>query len=411
MGPVSEAITQTGDRRLAGASRGGHLVITVGGSPVPVLLTLLGLQPERVTAITSPRSDVVWQRVWSAFVDLAPAYGALTPRVVEVPARDLAAATRAVGEEADAAEEPVHLGYSGGSAAMSAGAFLGWWREVGVPSSAVQEGGPAAWYVAEHGDALVRHDGGYVEAADILGTRNLGLVAMLHLHGLESAGLDKRPDAWTPRQPAAEAPAVRDAIRRLPIGGMAKDLDVLRRQAEAQVVDALALIGLRGGVDVYPRLRATSPAVGEEPGSSVDLGLACVRGLRLRMIEVASYRRAKPGAPEVTRRWPPGPLKEALFDAASRARLAGGLHAGAGLVSLEPRRANAHPVVEMLWRDTGPLTAPARLGYPGQEGEPALPAMTAFAEAELLESLREIDDEVPLIEGNDLTRWLCGVTE
>ena len=168
----------------------GHLVITVGGSPVPIVATLLGLRPANVLAVVSAQSADVWDRAWAAYGLLDSAAKGAQVLKCEVPAHDWAAVT---GELAAAhLAVPWSLGYAGGSPTMSAGAFDVWWTTHQDESTA------GAWYVAEAGDVLVRHDGCFVELADVLCGRRLTLADFVVMHGLTPAYIERRPERWRP---------------------------------------------------------------------------------------------------------------------------------------------------------------------------------------------------------------------
>jgi hypothetical protein len=395
---------------VPGVSR---LVVTVGGSPVPVLLTLLGLRPARVTAVVSQESTPVWTRLWQAYRGLAPDAPEITPKVVVVPPFDVAAASEAVHQEAREFGGPFHLGYSGGSPAMSAGAFGAWWSAYGASASGQQADlDGAAWYVAEEGDALVRHEGVFVEARDILAGRSLTLAAMVELHGLEPAGIEARPDRWEPHSCALDPRSARKALRQLAAAGEPRELPQLNAAADSAVLDALTLIGDSAGVTTYGPTRLVDHPTDDRPRQSIELGICVIDGLTLKMVTVAAYRRHKAAVGDiVTRRWSAGQLKEALFDAEVRARRAGGIRVDTGLLSLEVPQPNRRPVVEALWRDIGPLSSPPRLESGEGEGEPPLPSTTAFSLNEVYEALKDLERGTDPVDGNDLARWLGGVTE
>lgn len=408
-----------GLRQLPAIPAADHLVVTVGGSPVPVLLTLLGLRPTTVTALVSAESTRVWQRIWSAYGGLVPDQVGVPPKVFVVPAFDVAAVAEVVAREADEVQRDgrtLQLGYSAGSPAMSAGAFQGWWRtRAGGEGHSPGRGTDAvagAWYVAEEGDALIRHDGVYIEAPDILNGRNLTLAGMVELHGLVPVGRGSSPHKWEPHRSGVDTRGARAALQGLPRRGAPRDLAALQSAATATVLDALTLVGDVRGVDTYPPTIASEPVAGQGQGRIVGIGISAVQGLAFRMFEVAAYRRRRLVSGDVaTRQWRPGPLKEAMFDAEGRARQVGGIRADTALLSLEVPERNHCPAVELLWRDVGPLTAPARLALGAVAGEPPLPSTTAFSLQELYGALLDVERRVAPAEGNDLLRWLCGVTE
>lgn len=406
--PVSLGVAPQPAQRRPGVARAGHLVLTVGGSPVPVLLTLLGLRPARVTAVVSAASAGVWGRVWQSYLGLEPAGAAVAHDVVEVPAFDAAAVDRAVTDVAADGRAPFDLGYSGGSPAMTAGAFGAWWAAFGARSA---DSGVGAWYVAEEGDALIRHDGLFVEAGDVMAGRHLTLAAMVRLHGLEPAGLVARPEAWEPYPCPTDHRAVRKALRQLPETGDTRDRERLQAAAVAAALDSIAVIGGAAGLAVHAPVRVLDTSPDGRLGEASPLGICLVQGLALRMIEVAGYRRKDADAQTLTRRWKASWLKEALFDAEVRARRAGGVRTDTALMSLEASRPNETLAVETLWRDIGPLSTPPRLAFDGESGVPQLPSTTAFGLPEVYEALRDLERGVAVADGNDLVRWVCGVTE
>jgi len=292
---------------------------------------------------------------------------------------------------------------------MSGGAFAAWWTEVG---EAAGEGpaDPGGWYVAEEGDALIRHDGLYIDTADILGDVTVGLADVVAMHGLVPRGREKSPQRWEPHRPSIRPAQARDALLRLPRTGARKDRVRLDRAATEATLDSLALLAESGGAVAYGPTIAGLPTSTGSGLEEVHLPIAVVNGLSLRIIQPAGYAPTQGHEAELTLRWRVGAAKEALYDAARRARQAGGVHAAAALMILERPREGQASVPEVLWRDIGPLTAPARLTDGEIDAPGPLPALTAFGVDELLEALTDLERGLSAAEGNDLVRWVCGVS-
>ena len=153
------------------------LVVTVGGSPVPVLLALAALRPAHVVALVTRASHPVWDRTVEAAHRLVGWSG--TSEVVTVVNHDPASTVEALAELERAGLRDWSLAYAGGTPTMSAVSFARWHSGPGSagPGSTGTAGAavPRAWYVAEAGDLLVSHDDVRMEQADVLGDSTLPL--------------------------------------------------------------------------------------------------------------------------------------------------------------------------------------------------------------------------------------------
>ena len=201
-------------RAVQQAAPVGTLVVTVGGSPVPVLLAMLALRPHRIIAIHTAQSRVVWQRVEELYRRIRADHAGrqtvgdqghhLVVEACQVAPHE---ASQTVAALVDLRDGPAwSLAYAGGTPTISAAAFGAWWEANGDvaqgPDTAHSEfiaDGPGAWYVAEDGDSLIRHDGVLLESRDVLAERIFTLVDVMRLHGMEPLG---DLDRWTAHLPS-----------------------------------------------------------------------------------------------------------------------------------------------------------------------------------------------------------------
>ena len=189
---------------------------------MPVLLTLLGLRPRggRRRHGAERGGVAARRRAVRAACGIA-ADRARRAGAAHDPARTGAAIREALPDPGWS------LGYSGGSPTMAATAFQCGTQRTGQPLPDVSSD-PAAWYVAESGDALLRHDGVYVESATVLAGSNVSLVELMRLHGAEPLGDLQR---WQPHVPARDVDAVLNGLVRLP--GGSRSTTARRRSAPA----------------------------------------------------------------------------------------------------------------------------------------------------------------------------------
>jgi hypothetical protein len=379
-----------------------NLVVTVGGSPVPVLLALAALRPAHVVALVTQASHPVWDRVVAAAGTLVGWSG--TTEAVTVVNHDPTSTATSLEHLEDAGMREWSLAYAGGTPTMSAVAFARWQAGPGavVQSSSVQ---PRAWYVAEAGDVLVSHDDVVLHQSDALTSASIPLADMVVLHGLHPDRFEAAPEQWQP-VPGDDDPAVLSAaLDELPVYGASAERDSL----DARLVDVVARAVARVAADqpatrVYRPVKASRADGREFDGRT--RGIVAVTGLSVRLLSVAGYARSSPDKPLVLRRMPVGDLKEQLFTAYDVARGLGGLHARAAVLGTDTSP-SAHDEVRTIWADIGPLSQPDDLPHPDSD-DPPWPPMTAFAWSDLVEAVQAADRPADLRD-TDLYRWLTEV--
>ena len=125
-------------RAVRQAAPVGTLVVTVGGSPVPVLLAMLALRPERVIAIHTAQSRPVWQRVEELYRRwLRDDEGHSEAPTQDLSVDEFEVAPHSADDTVVALAsldgvDPWSLAYAGGTPTMSAAAFGEWWRKHGA---------------------------------------------------------------------------------------------------------------------------------------------------------------------------------------------------------------------------------------------------------------------------------------
>ena len=425
-------------RAVQQAAPVGTLVVTVGGSPVPVLLAMLALRPHRVIAIHTAQSRVVWQRVEELYRRIRADHAGrqtvgdqghhLVVETCQVAPHE---ASQTVAALVDLRDGPAwSLAYAGGTPTISAAAFGAWWEANGDlaqgPDTAYSEfiaDGPGAWYVAEDGDSLIRHDGVLLESRDVLAERIFTLVDVMRLHGMEPL---RDLDRWTAHLPSRTP---MDVARQ--IGGMRPTYRRDQRaeieaEVQALLLDAVAhLAGLGGGrTFALGTLEAVDTA--ETINERTPADIVVVNGLSIGVLRPAVFPRfpVEHQRPEASGRptksskidfvWTPGQLKEQLFDAQRLAQAIGGIRARCAVQVLTgPNRRGLSPELAAVV-DAGPDFRPGRLGLSRVRGvDPVdpLPAITGFNRADLAYALLECAQGTPLTDCDEMSRWLAWETE
>lgn len=390
-----------------------RLCLTVGGSPVPVLLTLLGLRPRGVVAVVTAQSAEVWRRVAALYARLAGSQ--LTEHVVQVPAHDPARTGAAIRE---ALPDPGwSLGYSGGSPTMAATAFQVWHAAHGAAPLPDVSSDPAAWYVAESGDALLRHDGVYVESATVLAGSNVSLVELMRLHGAEPLGDLQR---WQPHVPARDVDAVLNGLVRLPRRIPLDHRSEAQRACTDLLLDGLAHLADTGGTSVHVLGSFDIARRGQRVTAAASTDAALVHGLGISIVRLAVYPRAQhtreaAGAHrDLTFRWRPAWVKDELFDVERVAQAVGGLQARGAVLCMSARNTYGVEPVKVAAVDVGPDYRPSRLG-PGRHTMDAavepLPAISGFSVDDLQAALYAVRLGVGMDLSGELTRWIAWETE
>lgn len=385
------------------------LLVTVGGSPAPVLAQLLTLRPDQAHVVVSAESLRVWDRAMAAYQSLEAMAGRdpdPSVAVSVVAAHDLLAIETAV-EGAARAWPEWSVAYAGGTPAMSAAAVRVWWRsgqQANLGAEVPMAFQSAAWYVAENGDAVVNERGGVINVREILGGRSLSLAQLLRLNDVEPLGSDEH---WRLVQSDESAAEVRGSLEALPQQCPAVDRPAADARLQQVVTTALATVTREAGVDIYAPTKA---AVWHgDARVHVDLPIAVVTGFTLRLFECLGYQPddrpapasavAQKGPRQVFRRQVVARAKEALFEAQWKARLTGGTHGRAACLCTAHGRFGAL-VAETLWADLGPVTSPDDLV---EVGTFAPEPVAAF-------SMHDLQDElVRMINGwnfGPLGRWL-----
>jgi len=378
------------------------LVVTVGGSPVPVLLVLAALRPAHAVALVTQASQPVWERVVEAADRLIGWSG--TKETVTVVNHDPVSTVEALAQLEDAGLRDWSLAYAGGTPTMSAMSFARWKAGAGLglrPGT----GGPRAWYVAEAGDLLVSHDDVRLEQANVLGPVTLPLHEMVALHGLHADGFDAAPQRWQPVPGDTDPVEVSRVLGGLPVFGASHDRDSLDSSLVEAAAGAVArLVADHPSTSVYRPVKASRP-----DGRQLEdpHGLAVVTGMSVRVLSVAGFARPWPDKPMLLRRRQVSDLKEQLFGAFDVARGFGGLHARAAVLGTDTSP-SAQDEVRTIWADIGPLSRPDDLSDPGRDQDPPWPPMTAFCWADLLEAVEQVSSPDDL-HGTDLYRWLTEV--
>lgn len=382
------------------------LLLTVGGSPAPIVAQLIALQPENVHALVTEESADVWPRVLEATAALEARAGRefrCDATATLVPAHDISGIESAA-LAATATWNDWSLGYAGGTPAMSAGAFRAW-RSGPGERAMTQAAGPAAWYVVENGDALVDHRGDWVDVTRAMAGRNLSFRELLCMNGVEPCGPLER---WDPIPPSQDARGLRRLLWDIP--------DRHRRSERAHADDrlgqligeALATIGHRGGAEVYRNNHVTVP---DKAAARLSLPLAVVTGFTLRLVEVLGYEpdpttpardpSSRPNTePQVSVNWQRiAQAKEAMFAAEWKARQVGGLQAKAACLITAPGRCGRH-IAGVICPDTGPRTEPGDL-LPDRPW--ARDRVTAFSRHDLIS---EVDALLFGTEPGPMGKWL-----
>jgi hypothetical protein len=413
------------------------LVVTVGGSPVPVLLAMLALRPRQVVALHTAQSRVVWDRVeqlYRRLVSGGPGGSVAAPLEVEaiqVPPHDAAETVDSLAGLGG--RTGWSLAYGGGTPTMSAAAFRTWWQAhrwdaawdeveetaAKSPSDAAASG---AWYAAEDGDVLLRQDGLFVESRDILAGLEVSLVDLMRLHGAEPQG---REALWREQVPQLTPMNVASQIISMPSVFTPDQRQQVEKDVRELITEGLAIVAARGGAKVYPvgAFEVVDSGLHVHPGPLVDI--AVVQGLALGLLRLAVFPSStgKPssdqaivpaGAKRITFNWRAGAIKEQLFDAEAVARSLGGIRARSAVLTLSKasRYGPSPEVVAVV--DVGPDFRPGRLGLPTSPNAlppDPLPDMAGFNGKDLTQALLECSMSVPLTNCDDLSRWIAWETE
>ena len=279
----------------------GTLVVTVGGSPVPVLLALLALRPQRVLAVHTADSRVVWERVETLYRQLAAGGGGHDSGADAVTLESIQVAPHNPQETINAlaplsGDAGWSLSYVGGTPSMSAAAFMVWWNahaggqpgpaeanpsEPNLPLEA-----PGAWYAAEDGDVLLRHDGLFVESRDTLQGVEVGLADLMRLHGAEPGGDESH---WQAHVPNLSPYDVVSQLVRMPRTFAPHQRQEVEKGAAALITEGLALLAERGGRKVYRvgPFHLIDAGIQVQPGASADV--AIVGGLSLAIVRLTLF--------------------------------------------------------------------------------------------------------------------------
>jgi hypothetical protein len=364
-----------------------RLVMTVGGSPLPLLRTLLVLRPDRLVALTTTESAPVLDRLITVLRELDP--GAV-PNLqgLTVPAHDLPGLERACAGVLH--EAPADVCYAGGTWAMSAAlmrAFLS------------SGGAGTAWYVADDGDLLIGHRGKTLDTRPAMETTPLDLRQMLALHGA-------LPQRWRDNEPIPPAPDAARLYRQLQ--SLPKAVEGAQAAASGKAVTSAVLTAVATLVGdqgtVYPESRIALRAGGREREQVLPPTLVS-RG-RLTVLSIPGFTRAKhPRGPRTfDRSTGLGTLKESLYAAHFLATRGGGAHARAGSITTDP---GGDGGASRLRQDLGPDTVPDVIdpADPTRRVEPH-PRIASFSLKDLYEGVANVAIDVGLAAG--ITEWLLG---
>jgi hypothetical protein len=141
---IGDGMTDPGMTRKAN----GVLLITVGMSSLPIVLTVLALEPSVVQMICTEGSLTVAEGVRNYFETLHSTLAIEFPNALSVKADDPAD----IRDQLDGLElEHCDVAYAGGTTALSANALRWWDAKVGGERS----DGPASWYLAERSRELI----------------------------------------------------------------------------------------------------------------------------------------------------------------------------------------------------------------------------------------------------------------
>ena len=282
--------------------------------------------------------------------------------------------------------------------------------------------GPGAWYVAEDGDVLLRHDAVLLESRDVLAGVDVSLVDVVRLHGMEPLGDESRWAAHvSERSPEY---VVRDLTSLRSCHPTAQRQQV-ERHIQSLIADALALIARRSGGRVFVLGACSSIETGDQIPSRSPADLLILNGLSVSLVRIAAFndspndkgcqlRGIKAGTRGKGFWWPPGDLKEQLFDAQRVAQAIGGIRARCAVLGMTgPRDGRTSPEVVAVV-DAGPDFRPGRLGLSSVRAaevvEP-LPAMAGFNRVDLVFALLEFAQSLPIEDCDEMTRWIAWETE
>lgn len=269
-----------------------NLLVTVGDSPLPVILTILGLQPQHVAFIVDDSSGPVSPKMCvSAILEAAEELGhAVSSHTVsEVPRYLEAEIARAVDDAFLKQEGPWHLGYSAGSPTMAMTALQRWSREseassaqgrkspalavdAGAGGTAACSDSPNAWYVK--GDRLVAPDGAEREVSL---SGQVGLATVLKLHGWQ---VTKAPAV--PQPSRRELQDAQRALGQLPESALASEVGRLNATLEKDLRVVLR--------DVLPKdFIFLGPVKARRGEDRLTLDAVAVRGLSLVAFGSSGY--------------------------------------------------------------------------------------------------------------------------
>lgn len=363
-----------------------RLVMTVGGSPLPLLRTLLALRPKDLVALATTESEPVFNRLLHVLGEL-DADAVPDTQLQLVPAHDVAAAQRI---SADAvAVLGTDICYTGGTWAMS----------VGLMRAFLASGGRGtAWYAVDDGDVLLGHDGQTLDTRPAIGASPVNLRQMLDLHAA-------RPDGWRDVEPIAPVDPAKlsQELQRMP--KLVEGPQAAQRSQELTTLVLRAVATLVGDAGaVYPSSRILLRGGGRQ--RIEPLPPVMVHRGRLTVLAIPGFTRSESRKPPKTfdRTTDLGALKEALYAAEFLAVRGGGMHARAVSIATDPWGDGG---AGRLWQDVGPDTAPDIIdpADPDRRTE-AMPRLGSFSFADLLVGLSNKAFDSGL--AAPITAWLLG---
>lgn len=377
------------------AYQGGKLLVTVGGSPLPVLISLVALRPVEIHALVTSESVDVWQRMLATYAELLDCE----------PTDIVATSTRVSGHDLTAIDEVAErvldtgdwgVSYAGGLAAMSGAVvrqFLRKYDRLDRPAEAV------AWYVAEDGDVMSGDRGEVLDVPSAARGVALSLEQMLRLHAAVPVVERFVPEVGVTGDPRNLHHELATLPKRVRPERIMPESD----NYQWAVAEALSFcLRAHAACRVYFNQLAS---IQSEDGTEVQwkLPIAIVNGFHLYLIEAPGFVKNPDWSAGGSQCWRLGALKEKAFTAQYLAHRVGGVHGRSAIVVPKPSAGN----LANLSNDFGPDSLPDDLPRGQNPGrEPGLPRTHVFGLSDVRESLAA--EIAGLVDTTELIEWLGG---
>ena len=265
-----------------------NLLLTVGDSPLPLGLTIMGLRPSHVSFIVEDTSaphvtpqDTV-ELILKCTEDLG--HAVTSHDTIPVPRYDAAAIAAAVDQAMDSRQGRWHLGYSGGSPTMALTALQRWTdhQTAKTAHQSPADGEPSpqanAWYVV--GQRLVSVDGQEIAIA-LDAPPSLGTIVALHGWRLTGKSGQALPGVNN-----AEQDEARKTLR-----GLAVAVAPTERSNADERIDEATRTLLRAILP--PEFQLHGPVTVQRGNRDMEIDAVAVRGLNLILFGFSGYLPAR----------------------------------------------------------------------------------------------------------------------